>query len=109
MGGGIWYGDLGIGASSLTLKIGDVAVDVDYDGKSLKAAKDSGVTIRYTKSRGAFSGSRKVNTANAKGRAKKKTVSFKVVSFKGVFVDGVGYGVTTTKGYAGVPVVIEAK
>ena len=97
-------GDLGIGASSLTLKIGGVAVDVDYDGKSLKAAKDSGVTIRYTKSTGAFSGSRKVNTANAKGRAKKKTVSF-----KGVFVDGVGYGVTTTKGYAGVPVVIEAK
>jgi hypothetical protein len=33
----------------------------------------------------------------------------KRVSFKGVFVDGVGYGTTTTKGSAGVPVVIEAK
>ena len=73
-----------------------------YNGKTLKAAKDSGVSIRYMKSTGTFSGSYEPDAVNANGRTKKKTVSF-----KGVFVDGVGYGTATIKGVGSWPVTIE--
>jgi hypothetical protein len=96
-------GDAAVTASSFVLNVGDVAVEVAYDGKSFKAPKGSGVSLRYTKTTGAFSGSFKIDVVNAKGSTSRKTVSF-----KGVFIDGVGYGVTTTKGSAGVAVKVVA-
>ena len=82
---------------------GEEVAELAWNGKTLKAAKDSGVTIRYTKSTGMFNGTIKVDVLNAKGRMERKAVFF-----RGVFLDGCGYGVTTSKVYAGVPVIIEA-
>ena len=99
-------GSAGIDDSSLTLSVGEATAAVSWNGKTLKAARDSGFKVRYVKNSGSFSGSCKVKVADASGRTVKKTVAF-----QGVFVDGVGYGTTTTKGYAGVSVKIagEAK
>jgi hypothetical protein len=97
-------GDAMVTPSSYELQAGDVAVEVAYDGKSFNAPKGGDVSLRYTKATGAFNGSFKINVVNAKGRTSRKTVSF-----KGVFVNGVGYGVTTTRGSAGVAVKVVAK
>ena len=101
LSGDSFAGDAKVTASAYALKIGDFAVDVSYGGKSFKPPKGSGVSLRYTKSAGVFSGSFKANVTGANGRTTRKTVSF-----KGVFVDGTGYGATTTKGLSGIPVTI---
>ena len=102
--GAAFAGEAGVAATSYTFSAEDITVGVDCNGKTFKAPQGSGVTLRYTKSTGVFSGSFKVAAADSKGRVRNRTVSF-----KGVFVDGVGYGTTTKKGSAGIPVTIVAE
>lgn len=62
-------------------------VSLAFNGK--KFTSDAGVSAKYTASTGEFSGSYKASGADASGNAKK-------LKFRGVFVNGVGYGTDGT-------------
>ncbi|MBQ5530673.1 MAG: hypothetical protein IIT98_01540, partial [Kiritimatiellae bacterium] len=77
---------------------GEQVASLGWNGSRFSGDKAVSAKVSYVKSTGVFSGSYKVATTSANGKAKKTTVKF-----SGVFVDGVGYG--ATKG-AAVPVVL---
>jgi len=102
-GGKAAVGDFGVGGEKLTFGIdGVVSLELEWNGKSFKPVeKDCSIKVEYKKNNGTFKGVYKMDVLNSKGRPKKKGIEF-----KGMFVNGVGYGVTTDKEYFGMPVVI---
>ena len=88
-------------AETWTLSAGGEAIaTLGWNGSRFSGDKTASAKVTYAKATGLFSGFYKAVTVTAKGRAKKTTVKF-----SGVFVDGVGYGVTT-KGVVGLPVIL---
>ncbi|MBQ4198506.1 MAG: leucine-rich repeat protein [Kiritimatiellae bacterium] len=89
------------GAETWTLSAGGEAIaTLGWNGSRFSSGKTASAKVTYAKSTGLISGSYKTVAAAADGKTKKTTVKF-----SGVFVDGIGYGVTT-KGAASAPVAL---
>ena len=89
-------------AEQWTLSVGGEAVaSLGWNGSKFSGGDNASAKVTCAKKTGLFSGSYKVATAAAKGKTKKTTVKF-----CGVFVNGVGYGTTTSKAMPGVKVTL---
>ncbi len=88
-------------AETWTLSAGGEAIaTLGWNGLRFSGDKTASAKVTYAKATGLFSGSYRIATTAANGKAKKTTVRF-----SGVFIDGVGYGITT-KGVVGLPVIL---
>jgi len=88
-------------AETWTLSAGGEAIaTLGWNGSRFSKDKTASAKVTYAKATGLFSGSYRIATTAANGKAKKTTVRF-----SGVFIDGVGYGITT-KGVVGLPVIL---
>ena len=87
-----------IAQAAISNDASEQVASLGWNGSRFSGDKAVSAKVSYVKSTGVFSGSYKVATTSANGKAKKTTVKF-----SGVFVDGVGYG--ATKG-AAMPVVL---